>query len=67
MASLAPHRNSSIALRYIEATIGLFDDRGLMTRLAHPSLQFRKIGKVWSARVGSSYRTPEQSHELTFC
>jgi len=32
MASLAPHRNSSIALRYIEATSGLFDDQGL-TRL----------------------------------
>ena len=23
---------------------------------SHPSLQFKKIGKVWSARVGSHYR-----------
>ncbi len=23
---------------------------------AHPSLQFKKAGKVWSARVGSHYR-----------
>ena len=23
---------------------------------AHPSLQFKKVGKVWSARVGSHYR-----------
>lgn len=22
----------------------------------HPSLQFKKVGKVWSARVGSNYR-----------
>ena len=22
----------------------------------HPSLQFKKVGKVWSARVGSHYR-----------
>jgi hypothetical protein len=28
MASLVFQRNSSIALRYIEATIGLFDDQG---------------------------------------
>lgn len=24
---------------------------------AHPSLQFKKVGKLWSARVGSDYRT----------
>ncbi|MEI7796326.1 MAG: hypothetical protein WCI06_06770 [Methylococcaceae bacterium] len=23
---------------------------------AHPSLQFKKVGKLWSARVGSDYR-----------
>jgi len=23
---------------------------------SHPSLQFKKVGKVWSARVGSNYR-----------
>ena len=23
---------------------------------AHPSLQFKKVGKAWSARVGSHYR-----------
>lgn len=23
---------------------------------SHPSLQFKKVGKVWSARVGSHYR-----------
>jgi hypothetical protein len=23
---------------------------------SHPSLQFKKIGKVWSARVGTHYR-----------
>ena len=22
----------------------------------HPSLQFKKVGKVWSARIGSNYR-----------
>jgi hypothetical protein len=24
--------------------------------LFHPSLQFKKVGKVWSARIGSNYR-----------
>jgi hypothetical protein len=24
--------------------------------LRHPSLQFKKVGKVWSARVGRDYR-----------
>jgi hypothetical protein len=24
---------------------------------SHPSLQFKKVGKVWSARVGSHYRS----------
>jgi hypothetical protein len=23
---------------------------------SHPSLQFKKVGKVWSARVGAHYR-----------
>lgn len=23
---------------------------------AHPSLQFKKVGKVWSVRIGSNYR-----------
>jgi hypothetical protein len=23
---------------------------------SHPSLQFKKVGKVWSVRVGSNYR-----------
>lgn len=23
---------------------------------SHPSLHFKKVGKVWSARIGSSYR-----------
>ncbi|MBS4051731.1 MAG: hypothetical protein KGZ69_11070 [Methylomonas sp.] len=23
---------------------------------SHPSLQFKKVGKVWSARIGISYR-----------
>jgi hypothetical protein len=23
---------------------------------SHPSLQFKKVGKVWSARIGSNYR-----------
>jgi len=38
--------HSSISLRYIEATIGLFDDLGLMTRLAphrHSSISLRCI------------------------
>jgi hypothetical protein len=39
MARLVFHRNSSIALRYIEATIGLFDDLGLVWGLGHPSAQ----------------------------
>ncbi|APB33994.1 hypothetical protein GlitD10_1669 [Gloeomargarita lithophora Alchichica-D10] len=28
----------------------------LKTDIYHPSLQFKKVGKVWSARVGISYR-----------
>ncbi len=28
----------------------------LKTDLSHPSLQFKKVGKVWSARVGLHYR-----------
>jgi hypothetical protein len=28
----------------------------LKADISHPSLQFKKIGKVWSARVGSNYR-----------
>ncbi len=28
----------------------------LQDDLSHPSLQFKKVGKVWSARVGSNYR-----------
>jgi len=28
----------------------------LKTDSTHPSLQFKKVGKVWSARVGSHYR-----------
>jgi hypothetical protein len=28
----------------------------LKADLSHPSLQFKKVGKVWSARVGSNYR-----------
>jgi hypothetical protein len=34
------------------------------TLLIHLSLQFKKVGKVWSARVGSHYRavaTPIES------
>ena len=23
---------------------------------SHPSLQFKKVGKIWSARIGSSFR-----------
>jgi hypothetical protein len=30
--------------------------RLLKTDISHPSLQFKKVGKVWSARVGSNYR-----------
>jgi hypothetical protein len=29
----------------------------LKSNSAHPSLQFKKVGKVWSARVGTHYRT----------
>jgi len=28
----------------------------LKKNAAHPSLHFKKVGKVWSARVGSDYR-----------
>jgi hypothetical protein len=28
----------------------------LKADLSHPSLQFKKVGKLWSARVGSHYR-----------
>jgi hypothetical protein len=28
----------------------------LKENLSHPSLQFKKVGKVWSARIGSNYR-----------
>lgn len=28
----------------------------LRSDICHPSLQFKKVGKVWSARVGISYR-----------
>ena len=28
----------------------------LKADISHPSLQFKKVGKVWSARVGSNYR-----------
>lgn len=28
----------------------------LKTDPSHPSLQFKKLGKVWSARIGISYR-----------
>jgi len=28
----------------------------LKADLSHPSLQFKKVGKVWSARIGSNYR-----------
>lgn len=28
----------------------------LKTNPSHPSLHFKKVGKVWSARVGSDYR-----------
>jgi hypothetical protein len=28
----------------------------LKTDLSHPSVQFKKVGKVWSARVGLHYR-----------
>ncbi|AEG02226.1 hypothetical protein Metme_3872 [Methylomonas methanica MC09] len=28
----------------------------LKTDPSHPSLQFKKVGKVWSARIGISYR-----------
>lgn len=28
----------------------------LQADMSHPSLQFKKCGKVWSARVGSHYR-----------
>ena len=27
----------------------------LKADMSHPSLQFKKVGKVWSARVGSNY------------
>ena len=30
--------------------------RLLKTEPTHPSLHFKKLGKVWSARVGSHYR-----------
>ena len=33
---------------------------------AHPSLQFKKVGKVWSARVGSHYRAVATSIEGGF-
>jgi len=39
MARLAFHRNSSIALRYIEATSGLCDDRGRHVRTAWASIE----------------------------
>lgn len=28
----------------------------LQADISHPSLQFKKCGKVWSVRVGSNYR-----------
>jgi len=28
----------------------------LKTNHSHPSIQFKKVGKFWSARVGSKYR-----------
>jgi hypothetical protein len=28
----------------------------LKTNPSHPSLRFKKVGRFWSARVGSSYR-----------
>lgn len=28
----------------------------LKTDPSHPSLQFKKVGKVWSARIGINYR-----------
>jgi len=28
----------------------------LKKNAAHPSLHFKKVGKVWSVRVGSDYR-----------
>ena len=28
----------------------------LRADISHPSLQFKKVGKVWSARVGANYR-----------
>jgi len=28
----------------------------LKANLSHPSLHFKKVGKVWSARVGMNYR-----------
>jgi hypothetical protein len=30
--------------------------RLLQANTSHPSLQFKKVGKVWSVRVGSNYR-----------
>jgi hypothetical protein len=37
---------------------GLADKNFQLLKLnqSHPSLQFKKVGKVWSARVGSHYR-----------
>ncbi|WP_082877720.1 hypothetical protein [Methylomonas koyamae] len=29
----------------------------LKTDPSHPSLQFKKVGKVWSARIGINYRS----------
>ena len=33
---------------------------------SHPSLHFKKVGKVWSARVGSNYRAVATSIEDGF-
>lgn len=40
--------------------------RLLKTDSSHPSLQFKKIGKVWSVRVGSNYRAIATQIEGSF-
>jgi hypothetical protein len=38
----------------------------LKTNPAHPSLQFKKVGKVWSVRVGSHYHAVATAIESEF-
>jgi hypothetical protein len=38
----------------------------LKTNPRHPSLHFKKVGKVWSARVGNNYRALAYKDEEDF-